>query len=85
MNVVGRGVAGVDLQVAALAPAQLLQGLCERRETRMSLRIVPSTEHADAPHPLWLLRARSERPRCRASEQRDESRRSRKPQGSGVR
>src|SRR5262249_27651967 len=29
-------------------------------------------EHADAPHPLALLRARRERPRSRAAEQRDE-------------
>ena len=26
-------------------------------------------EHADAPHPLGLLRARRQRPRCRAAEQ----------------
>jgi hypothetical protein len=29
-------------------------------------------EHIHAPHPLALLRARSERPRRRAAEQRDE-------------
>jgi hypothetical protein len=29
-------------------------------------------EHADAPHPLGLLRARRERPRHRATEERNE-------------
>ena len=74
-NVVGRGPAGVDPQVAAVAPAQLLQGLCERREAGLSFRIVRGQihEHADAPHPLRLLRARRQRPRsCRTAEQRDE-------------
>src|SRR5258705_13434058 len=75
MNVAGRGPAGVDPQVAAVAPAQLLQGLCERREAGLSFRIVrgPIHEHADAPDALALLRARRERPRrSRAAEQRDE-------------
>jgi hypothetical protein len=29
-------------------------------------------EHADAPHPLALLRPRRERPSCRTTEKRDE-------------
>jgi hypothetical protein len=37
--VAGRG-ASVDPQVAAVAPAQLLQGLCERREAGLSFRVV---------------------------------------------
>ena len=36
-------------------------------------------EHADAPHPLGLLRARAERPRCRAAEKHENSRRSFRP------
>src|SRR5262245_27288088 len=46
--------AGVDAQIAALAPAQLLQRLCERREAGASFRIVrvPIHVHADAPHAL---------------------------------
>src|SRR5215207_9447375 len=69
-NVVGRGPAGVNPQVAALAPAQLLQGLCKRREASLSFRILrcPIREYADAPHALVLLRDRRERPRRRAAE-----------------
>src|SRR5262245_33772556 len=46
----------------------------ERFHARLRLRIVLSDihEHADAPHALALLRARGERPRGRAAEQRDE-------------
>jgi hypothetical protein len=53
-NVVGIGPAGVDPQVTAIAPAQLLEGLCERREAGLSFRIVRGQihEHADAPHRL---------------------------------
>ena len=65
----------VDPHVAAVGPAQLLQPLQERREAGLSFRIVrgQAHEHADAPHPLGLLRARRERPRGRrAAEKRDE-------------
>src|SRR5258705_12460871 len=75
MNVVGRGPAGVDPQVAAVAPAQLLQGLCERREAALPFRIVraPIREHADAPHALAILRPCGERPRGgRTADERDE-------------
>jgi hypothetical protein len=50
----------------------LLQRLMESREARLTFRIVGCEihEHADAPHPLALLRARRERPRNRrATEQ----------------
>jgi hypothetical protein len=42
----------------------LLQGLLERREAGLTLRVVrgPVHEHADPPHLLGLLRARHERP-----------------------
>ena len=61
--------------VAAVGPAQFLQSLHERRDASLCLRVVRGewNEHADAPHPLGLLRARRERPRRRrAAEQRDE-------------
>ena len=67
--------ADVDPYVATVGPAQLLQPLQKRCEADLALRIVRGRihEHADAPHPLALLRARRERP-CgrRAAEQRDE-------------
>jgi hypothetical protein len=50
--------------------------LPERRDTRVSVRIVRDPgEHADAPHPLALLRARRKWPRRRAAEQGANSRR----------
>ena len=70
-----RGPAGIDLRVAADAPTQFLQPLQERCDAGLSLRIVRGLahEHADAPHPLALLRTRRERPRGRrTAEQRDE-------------
>jgi len=42
------------------------------RYTSARPRVLASLAHADAPHPLALLRARRERPRSRAAEQRDE-------------
>ena len=65
----------VDPHVAAVGPAQLLQPLHERCQTGLTFVHRPrqAREHADAPHPLALLRARRERPRRRrAAEQRDE-------------
>src|SRR5262249_24430135 len=47
----------------------------ERRDAGLSFRVVRARghQHADAPHPLALLRARRERPRgCRTAEQRHE-------------
>src|SRR5262249_53266683 len=70
-----RSPAEVDAHVAALSPAQFRQSLRERHDPGLRLRIVRSQvhQHADAPHPLWLLRTRRERPPgCRAAEQRDE-------------
>jgi hypothetical protein len=55
-------------------PTQLLQALRKSRQAGVSFRIVRGEwrEHADAPHPLALLRACGERQRSRAAEQRDE-------------
>ena len=66
---------GIDPHVAPIGPAQLLQPLQERRDAGLIFRIVRGCghKHADAPHPLGLLRARRERPRRRrAAEKRDE-------------
>jgi len=72
---IARAPACVDPQVCADGPPQLLQALRERHEAGLSFRIVcgKGQEHADAPHPLALLRARRDRPHDRrAAEQRDE-------------
>jgi len=69
---VGRAPTVVDLQVATDGPAQLLQPLCQRSDAGRRFRVVGGQVHqcADPPHLLALLRARRERPRCRAPEQR---------------
>ena len=56
---------GNQPHVAAVGPAQLLQPLQEGRDASLFFRIVcgPVQEHADATHPIGLLRARGERPR----------------------
>src|SRR5262249_30927084 len=67
--------AGVDPYIAATTPARFLQALLERRESVLTFRTVrsPVHKHADAPHPLCLLRPCRHRPRGRrAAEQRDE-------------
>src|SRR5262245_52226273 len=66
---------GLDLYVAPDGPVRLLQALQKCPMARLPQCIVGSTvmEHADAPHPLALLRARPKRPRRRrAAEQRHE-------------
>ena len=74
---IARAQAIVDLHVAALAPAQLLQRLRKNPEAGLHVCIVGvharARDHADAPHRSGLLRPRRERPRRRrAAEQRDE-------------
>src|SRR5262245_59328147 len=63
----------VDTDVLADGPTRLLETLRKRREAGLSFRIVrrKAYQHADAPH-LALLRARYERPCCRATHQCDE-------------
>jgi hypothetical protein len=65
--------ADVDPHVASDGPAPLLQALQECCDAGLSFRIVRGRghEHAYAPHPVGLLRTRSDRPRRRAK-QRDE-------------
>src|SRR6516164_6949585 len=57
--------AGVDPDVAAVAPSQLLQGLLERRQLDLAAWIVrgPVHEHTEPPHRFGRLRARHNRPR----------------------
>ena len=65
----------IDADVLADGPTRLLETLRKRREAGLSFRIVrrKGHQHADAPHALARLRARSERPRRRSTaEQRDE-------------
>ena len=71
---IAEGEAVVDLHIAALGPAQLVQLFQERSVARPSVRIVfrQVREHADARHPRRLLRTCHERPRSRAAEQRYE-------------
>src|SRR5262249_37217022 len=71
---IARGPAGLDLHIAPDGPARLLQALQKYPVARLHYRIVGSKimEHPHAPHSLALLRARRERPRRRAAENRDE-------------
>jgi hypothetical protein len=64
----------VHPQVAAIGPAQARKRLSERREANLQNGIVfvARHEHAGAPHAASLLRARRERPCCRATERSDE-------------
>jgi hypothetical protein len=66
---------GIDPNVATYDPAQLLQSLLERRDASLRFRIGlgHAHEHADVPHTVGLLCARTEWPCCRcAAEQRHE-------------
>src|SRR5262245_54794691 len=65
---IGDGPAGVDPHVPTDRPIQHRQSLQERPDAGLKYRIARRCghEHADAPHPLALLRTRHERPRRRA-------------------
>ena len=60
---IGRGPAGVDPHVAAVVQPKSASPCMERPDAGLKFRIVRGCgqEHADAPHPLGLLRARRER------------------------
>jgi hypothetical protein len=64
----------IDPHIAADGPAQLRERLEECRHAVLVFGIVSGggTKDADASHALPILPARSERPSCRAAEQRDE-------------
>src|SRR2546423_5369176 len=65
------GRAIIDPHIAAYSPAQRLQRVLERRMAGYRFRIIACEElkHADAPHLIGLLRARTERPRRRTTQQ----------------
>src|SRR5262245_31539213 len=72
---IGTGVSIIDLNVMAGHPSDRPESLTQRLKIKLCIRIVLSyaQQHADASHPLGLLRARRERQRGRrAAEQRDE-------------
>jgi hypothetical protein len=72
-NGIGGTKSSNDLDVAALNPSARRKALAKRSEASPSFRIVADADHiADQPHPLTPLRARRERPRRRAAEERDE-------------
>ena len=66
----------LDTEVSAVGPASFLQALDEGVAAGLPFRISCrqiAHQHADAPHPLALLRACRQRPcNCRHAEQRDE-------------
>jgi hypothetical protein len=64
----------VHPHVTAIGPPQIRKRLRERREATLphGIVFVVPHEHADAPHPAFLLCARRERPCRRAAEKRDE-------------
>src|SRR5262249_22075801 len=68
------GPMNVQAHVAGLSPTQARNGLRERRNVslRHEIVFVVRHEHADAPHPPALLRARRDWPRRSAAEERDE-------------
>src|SRR5262249_5370177 len=70
----GRREAIIDADIAALRPSEPFEPLPESRKTRFGVRIVlgQGHQHTDPLHALGPLRARRERPRRRAAEQRDE-------------
>src|SRR6476619_4047695 len=66
--------ANINPNILTFDPSQLTKFLHECREIRLPRCVCRRAirQHADAPHPLRLLRVRSDRPRRRAAEQRDE-------------
>jgi putative ABC transport system substrate-binding protein len=76
LNQPGGNITGfATLEASAIGPTQVRKRLSERREIRLRPRIVfvaPSYEHADAPHPVGLLRPCRERPDCRCTNPRNE-------------
>src|ERR1700730_12889483 len=70
---IGVAKAKVDLDVAAIDPAQFLQALYQLPDQGLPFWIAlrEHTQKSDARHRAGLLRARRERPRRRAAEQRE--------------
>src|SRR5262249_16870457 len=73
--IAGRYPANINVSTATLHPPELRECLQECRDEKLSFPVAfwISHQHADAPHPLALLRARRQRQRgCCAADQRDE-------------
>src|SRR5262249_22634443 len=73
--VVGDSEAIVDLKIVTNYQSELAETLLQRGDAGSRLRIIfgERDEHADAPHRLWLLCARRERPSGgSAADKRDE-------------
>src|SRR5262249_35144852 len=68
------GPAIINPNTLPLGPSQALEFRCECCELSVCLRVGFTNKHqyADAAHPLALLRARRQRPRRRAADERDE-------------
>src|SRR5262245_66489929 len=64
----------IQMEIAALQPSEPTEFLSKFHKPRGGFRIAFSEahQHADALHAIGLLRARRQRPRRRAAEQRDE-------------
>src|SRR5262249_29394890 len=71
---VGIAPAIIDSEVASIRPAELLKALPKYSHAGADIRIAFRNrhQHADTTNSLRLLRARRERPRCRAAQKRDE-------------
>jgi hypothetical protein len=71
-HVAGCRPASVDPDVAAVGPAKRLESLAERAQVRLIYRkaLDDAHQYANPRYPIWLLRPRCERPRCRAAEKR---------------
>src|SRR5262249_11945669 len=63
-----------DFDIASLDPTQLPKAFmkCNKQGLRFGIALGQIQENADPPNALALLRARRQRPRRRAAEQRDE-------------
>src|SRR5215468_1846240 len=66
--------ASINLHIEAFHPAMSLKRLAEGGEPVANILVFGRYwhKHTDAPHAVALLRARNERPRHRAAEERDE-------------
>src|SRR5215470_7475215 len=63
--------ANVDPGVAAFCPPELLESVPERCDQSLPRTTLIAHQHPNQPHPLWLLRARRDRPRGHAANERD--------------
>src|SRR5262245_14931297 len=68
---VGAPPSHVDLQVASIRPTELLQPSPKSRQPKLALQIIAGADQ-NTNSPRALLRARRQRPRRRAADQRDD-------------